>query len=711
MPERSILNRPMSVSLGWGLFVLCLALQFALFYHRATREVTWAYPAYFDQTSYLYESYLTFDEMRQLGLIGGLRQGLHMPLTEEELGHSLRMTPAQGRLMHLQAALVFLFLGPSRLSALTLNFTYFALLQFLILYTARWLTRRWSLGWVGVGLLLATLSRFQNAGGMLDFRIDFIASCLLGINLCLVIRSGVFRHLGWSVVAGVAAALLIDFRFLTAVLIAPLWIVTLAYLAYGALPSWNSSRVRRLAIHRIKTLLFGGAIAFILTAPVILQAWPAIKRYYWGHVTSGEVTERLREYGVSTLWDLLSYYPSSLLKDHLGRTYLVLGALLAVMAFLAARTFDCVALRLPRPTRRACVFFCLAALFVPLLMLTAWPSRSPVVATLLTMPAVASTLVVIVWLVTRMGPRVHFRWSAAVPVMLASVALATGSFVELNGATKPALPPGALSEYRAVSAFYDETGAYCEKVGLLEPKLVFDRIWDFLSPTILAPLYYERHGVLLKPTAAIGVHIFPVTDQEASEALTDSDIAVLTDPSSPDLPGLMYSYSTSMKARYSMLRSIAEREMVPLQRFHLFSQGLTLYVHPSAHVECTPNDWITSAGTTVRASAEFLRIRPVIELTGRTSLMEFLGDKIGVHAVVMDGSRVLDKFETSFKTQEYYRILLRLNPATLPASGDVQIRLTFDKFVVPKKVGLNEDIRELVLMAPRRVRLLPAGQE
>lgn len=696
-PRLHLLDRRLALSAGWALFAALLLLQYLVFVHRAQREITWAYPMHFDQTGYLAQSYETFEVMRHEGLFRGVL-------------HGLKVNAAQGKLLHLQAACLYLFLGASRLSALTLNFLYFALLQWFALYTTRWLTRSWAAGWLAVGFVLASRTRLQPAGGMLDFRIDFIASCLVGILICVVIRSGVFRYRNWSLAAGAAAAVLIGFRFLSAVLVAPIWGATLAYLAWGVWRSKAGSRVRRLALARIRGLLLASGVVVALAAPLIAVAWPAIQPYYFGHVSGGEYKIRLAEYGVQSAWDFVLYYPLSVIREHLGRDFL-LGLIIAVLvALTSARRLEHALRGRPRSLFRTCSAFCWIALIAPLLVLTAWPSRSPVVGTLLVGPVVAVCVVTLVWLAGRMAPLWNVPWAPAAPLAMAGVAVVAGALVDLDQA-RPALPATRPAEYRAVTEFYEHIGEYCEKSGLPMPRIVFDRIWDFLSPNILEPLYYERRGLLLRPSSSIGIHIFAVSDEEVSAALADCDLLVLTTPSSPTPPGAVYPYSESMRGRYGMLRAVADREMVPLRKFTLFSQELTAFARPGARVDTPPDEWITSAGATVRASAFMLRLRPVVELTGRTALIEFLGDTIGVHAVVSDGSRTLDEFDASMKTAEYYRLILPLRPATLPEEGEVTIRLTFNKHVVPKQAGVNDDTRQLVLMAPRRVRLLAAGTE
>ena len=118
-----LLDRQLPMPVGWFLFLLLLLLQWSLFLHYVQREILWGHPMSFDQITYLARSYGTFDQMLMQGPLQGFVYGLRMPV-------------AQGVMIHPQAALLFLVIGASRLSALTLNFLYFALFQFLLLLLA-----------------------------------------------------------------------------------------------------------------------------------------------------------------------------------------------------------------------------------------------------------------------------------------------------------------------------------------------------------------------------------------------------------------------------------------------------------------------------------------------------------------------------------------------------------------------------------------------
>jgi len=53
--------------------------------------------------------------------------------------------------------------------------------------------------------------------------------------------------------------------------------------------------------------------------------------------------------------------------------------------------------------------------------------------------------------------------------------------------------------------------------------------------------------------------------------------------------------------------------------------------------------------------------------------------------------------------------LIDTSSIELPPSDQVRLRLHFDTFFVPKKLGINGDERELVVKAPTLIQLILAG--
>ena len=158
---------------AWLGIALLFVLEYGLFSQYVVRELAWAPPGYHDQSVYLGQSYDIFETIVSEGVWKGIVRGW-------------RESGANGTQLSIQGALLYLFLGTSRLTALTLNFAYFLLFQAALAATLRWYSGRWSAAFLGIGLALTAKSTFLGAGGMMDFRIDFVASCLFGTFICVV---------------------------------------------------------------------------------------------------------------------------------------------------------------------------------------------------------------------------------------------------------------------------------------------------------------------------------------------------------------------------------------------------------------------------------------------------------------------------------------------------------------------------------------------
>jgi hypothetical protein len=186
-----------------------IALELATFTTYAQREITGVFPGYFDQTGYIIQSYDIVRTASARGLPAGVRS-------------HLGKKHATGLLLPLQGATHCVVLGNGRLALLSVNFLHFALFQCALVATLLWLTRNWWVALAGFGLTLTLKTVFQPAGGAFDFRMDFASFCLFGVFLCALVRSRLLVTPRGAAVVGAVGAVLVLFRFLTAVYIGAL---------------------------------------------------------------------------------------------------------------------------------------------------------------------------------------------------------------------------------------------------------------------------------------------------------------------------------------------------------------------------------------------------------------------------------------------------------------------------------------------------------
>ncbi len=676
-------------------------IQYGLFRRYAEYEVTWAYPSGFDQCSYLTYSYDDYEQIRSAGLIQGVKNSLRRPVPN-------------GLMLPLQANLLFFLLGPSRLSALTLNFAYFALFQTALVTTLRWLTGRWSVACLGLGLLLAVRTPMYGCGGIMDFRIDFIAFCLFGTVLCLVVRSGGFLSRRWALAAAAAVVLLVLFRFLTFVYLAEVFASCRGFLAALWLWQRNDPVARAGTLRRLGGLLLAGGAVLAATLPMVAWKWSMIRTYYLGQFGNGEAAIRRSECGVDGLSSRGVFYLRSLLSDHAGRGFLSLAALCLVVTLALALARRATLGRRPGPALgSAGLPFAVLALLGPLAALVVFGAPSPVAAGIVVGPLVWVVLLTALCLLeapSRWGPATC--WGVGV---LAAAVLAVGAFAQADRLARR----GPLDAHRADAEetvqVYDEIGRLSRRQGWAAPRVSFTTISDHLWCGLLAPTVYERLGLFVHfQGTSLGGGILAVSPAQALAAISESDFVVLTtdapwDEVSP------YPFIRSMHELRPQLQEACERSLVPVRRFHLYDQDVVLYMRPAPRLEgVTIDHWISSAGLTLTVDGAWLKSRPRIELSGHDDFA-ILGATPAVRAeLVAPGQPPLPLRAGLTRNGPEYRISVETPHEAPAAATEVQVHLTFDGYFVPSErpavFGPSDDRRRLVMRAPDAAVMLPGPQ-
>jgi hypothetical protein len=683
---------------GWIGVSLLLVLEYGLFRQYAEREVIWAYPGHYDQTVYLACSYETFEHVLDDGVLSGLAHGLglHIP---------------NGTLLHLQAGLLYLLLGASRLSALTINFAYFALLQLVLVWTVRWYSKSWSLAILSEGLLLASGTPFYPACGLMDFNLNFGAFCLFGIFICLVLRSEVFASWRWSMLAGVGGAVLVLFRFLTAVYLGGVFGILFAGLLVQLwLKCRAPARLSRTK-QRLGGLLIAGVALAMFIMPAVCWNWAMIRNYYGGHVTGGENKVRQQEFGVVNWDDQLLYYPRSLLQDHAGPKLLNLSG----MAILAAAIVGRLCLgqeggqdRVRCPSFKPALCFVILSLLVPLALLTAYPSPSPLVASIMVPALIWLVVLAVLWLFRLHdcgpGKRSAAQWLTGLAVPI----LGIGFYVHAGSLSQHSRYHMVRSDVEQVTELYECLGRRCQTAGWTTPVVSVNAISEYFWPTIISPLVYERQHVLLKPRMLLGFGLGEVSEAEAIAAIGQSDFVILDQ--TPIDGNALYPFQHCMEQMRPQLQAMCEQQFVSVGRFRMYGQDVTLYSRPAVAVSGgTTDHWITTDGLTLSASRDDLRRFPRIELQGAIHI-EWLGKTPTVRAHVESVGHIRQAIPAHMTvTGEAYHIVADLASEDTPDSPTVLIRLDFDTFFVAKDncavFGVNQDMRRLVMNVPDKVRL------
>jgi hypothetical protein len=680
---------------GWLVVGVLLLIQFSLFYQFAQREVVWAYPTNYDQTVDLMGSYITYEHVLSDGLLSGLSSGLLIP-------------SPRGTMLYPQASILFLLLGPSRMTALTLNFAYFALFQCVLVWSLRWITSRWSIALLGLGLLLTVATPFFWAGGLMDFRIDFIAFCLFGILLCIVIRSRMFMSWRWSLIVGVVASLLILFRLLTIVYVSG---VFGGFFVFICIRIWLRRR-RTLVYQSLKQQIYGiflaGGVISAISLPYLWYNRQNIEDYYIvGHVVSSEKEFRAQVVGVFNLVDSLLFYPKSLIFDHAGAFFIVSSALVitvSLLIFWKNKIYKHQELETFGLDVKSMYFFVVISIVVPYVILTIDVAKSLVVSNIMVAPLIWLVLITVMLLLKAYDAKGGYL-NVYGPALMTTFVLCFGLYNQFDRLSDRGILSKNRADVEQVLQLHDAVFQYSREIGWEEPVLSIDKTTDYFSGDVLNPVIYERHGVLINMQEALGVRaVVPVTSAEAIALLEKSDFALIT---TSDKIKSSFPFDRSIQAIRPKLLAFCDQYFFPLEYSHFFDRDVVLYVRLKPRIEGQSGDWITSNGITMHHLGKVLQARPNIELRGKTNF-SLLSKIPEIRAQLVQFDRNIKTIPVTIKiTGNDYLIALHLDPKDIDGDRAAQIHLSFDTYFVPKDIGVSEDTRRLVIRAPQEIMLLP----
>jgi hypothetical protein len=672
------------------LFVL-IALEALIFYNFYSREIAGFPPQNFDQSTYLLQAYKLEQRVfsKSLGVFSSALWGKENP---------------SGLLLPIEGAFSGLLIGGSRLPQLLVLFIAFSALQVFAFTTAQAVWSRRAYGYLVLGLILCQTTAWYFAGGLFDFRMDFVAYCLYGIWTCAVVRSDLFLDRRWTIVSGLIGAFLVLHRFITIIYLlgvcAGFAIASLIVCRFlrgdPALPD----RFKR----RLSNLALAAVILIFVTGPVLLANWGAIHDYYvLGHATGQEKYVRASEFGVHDLAGFFLFYPKSIVEGHLGRTFLrasLLAIAIGVVARLLGRARDS---EDPASSSRAETYllrniFLLGAILGPVTVLTIDISKSPIVGGIVAVPV--ALLVIALW-----APDHRAQESAYSRKLIAAcgiVIFVFGLSTQFEHACRHLPEYARRRDLEKVAELDRWLVQYASDHDWHNPQISFDVISGWFNSNAITVSGFEQTGELIEFGTLLGGGIMGVERPEALSMLANSDFAILTTIQKEGV----YPFYERVSRYWNDLKSWADLHMIVARTVPFDGFRATVYVRPSAKLSGLSGGWVTPDGFTIEATPETLRRFPVIRLTGDASYSP-LSRVPTVTAAIDTGPATEPVPAFLHENANSYEILLDLSKIEPPQSDPVQVRLAFDTFFIPKKMGISSDTRELVLPAPSQVRLSP----
>lgn len=545
-----------NTTIAWISLGFLILLEYCLFRQYVLREIAPYYPATFDQNGYLQASYILYNNILTFGLKKALL--------------SINLSP-QTFFFPIQAAIAYLFFGASRLTALSLNFVYFALLQLIVFQTLKQITNRYLLGYLAIGILLSTQSFFF-IGGAYDFRIDFMALCLYGIFACSVLYSDIFMIRKWVLISAGIAAFLIAIRFITIAYI--LGVASMSCFYYSLLYVLKNNRASNTL--RLKNIILFTAMVLVLIFPILWLHRDLICSYYVvGHYSGAEKIMRAKEVGVIDFCSNLFYYPYVFIKQHVGEKTIIdmVGVVLIFAAWSFSTRFYAISTKKHSSVNYADVLtYLLISIIVPMIVLTVDQSKSVIVFGIVLVPF----CLLFIFLIASFYQKI-ISTSPKVNWLLLLVTL----FFLINGLNH------YFSNHSSRSSLYDQQmmvvttmindiGNYAVKAGWQDIVVSADQIADYLIYPI-QPFYYETHGVLLNVRPGLGAtEVNPETQSSALSQLNSSQVVIVNEKGYS--PNKFYPFEASIAPYRFLLKKIVEKNFSLLGKYSINNIAYDVYV-------------------------------------------------------------------------------------------------------------------------------------
>jgi hypothetical protein len=651
--------------LAYVIFCLWVVTEFVLFWRFAQREIVWAYPNHHDQLHYLFRTYEMYTHF-MAGRPDTWLTYLHDP-------------PPQGILFPIQGFLLCLLFGASRLTCLAVNFIWFVSLQTCLLATMRWFTGKSWCGLVCVGLVLSQITAFYSAGGLFDYRIDFLAYCLYGMWILTVLRSRVFAETGWTLISALTASVLMLTRFVTMPYVVGATLLTLLGIALSSGRSLLSPAESEEARGRLRNGgLFLGT-AGLLTLPFLYISRKAIWSYYGLlHLTGSEKYIRAAELNVYDLYGHLAFYPKSIVLDHLGRSFLILTMVLFCVAYVLRR----LGLSAPQEADEAipravpAFFFLATAIAAPLIVLNLDISKSQVVGGIVGVP-VALAVALAIFAISSAGASGNRRAapSQKLCVILASVSLIVGSWNQFSHLTRTGPFHNRRAEVAQLMQMYDTIGHYVETTGWRhKPTWSANMISDTIHYLSVSVCYFEKRNVLIPMQGLLARNVFAMERNEVLKELELTDILVLGDTSERFPLNEHYPIHETLTPLTDVLEQWAQRHLVLLTRTSsAVGRGYTVYVRPGAKVAGLKDDrCIPAHGVRLTADSRVVRQRPLW-------IAQVAPARAGVRAPQMEASLFRGNLPATpvpvqvRRNGDTWSVVLDFRECTVPGDGEVTV--------------------------------------
>lgn len=666
----------------WTCFSLLILLEYCLFRNYVLREIANYYPTNFDQAAYLPITYKLYEDILTYGI---------KPIwmwADNLNGFTTLLFPVQ-------AALSYLFFGASRITALSINFGFFVLLQGFTLKVIKDISYNHYIAFLILGLLLLTNTIYGDSGSIVDFRMDFIALCLYGITILCVMRSDFFQDRKWSLITALFAILLCLTRIITFFYILPIFTAFFCYLLIEKkyLAKTNKTHFINLR-QKSQNILIILTMLLIVMVPLLLKFRKLFHDYYIvGHITGTEKIIRAHLEEVTDWYSNLIYYPNSIIRNHLGCLFIFISIFCIIVFFLIQNNKQHTSTKISKDFNQGLLFFSLTIL-IPVFLLTIDFSKSPIVGGIVVTPITLLISWLVIWLYQK-GNSKYYKDYILAFLCAAVLLIGFGNYLAHFAQHGPLYKKENISE---LTKMYDDIGDYAATTLKKEKILIgYDQVNDYLTNGSLETLYYERHHNFITFNSTLGGRITPIDKKRIIKELSNTDIVILNknEKYKNEAP---YPFNITIKPLRHWLRNFVEKKFTKLNTYNIFGENFNVYIPPvTMNIEgITPDGWITNSGILIYLHNKALNKISKIILSGTSPFTYSHKLNISATYILIDGSKT--KLYSNISTVNgKYRISISL-PKII--SKQIYINVTFSDFFVPNKINASPDRRKLVMREP-----------
>ena len=434
-------------------------------------------------------------------------------------------------------------------------------------------------------------------------------------------------------------------RFLTAVYLFGVSIGFAAVCGVIVLLWRGDGDLTRRMLRRLYNVVLSLGILAVIVTPFLIRNWREIFNYYGvGHLLSDVSSARAHQIGVDGLMEKLLFYPNSILRDQWGPTF-VLGSAIVLICSLIVYLTNSGKARDARPPFRDETFvlqlvFLVGAILGPIIVLTMDADKSPIVGSIIGVPAALLVVALSAHAVAVRGPEVQPIPKTVTVCSLAVFALGIGTVSDQLSRHLPEYAQrGDLMRLVELNKWMV---GYASEHGWRDPGISVDAISPWFNGASITDTGYEETGEFVEFHLMFGHDVMGTDRQEALSQLAQSDFFILTTESSQktDLDPAGTSSGTSSGANYqwlSILRRLSpfsmqaaqpgssgislEASTAALQRFPMLGHHLLPFDQRLAHYRDDLKDW-ADKNMTLAKTVQFenftasVYVRPTVATSG-----------------------------------------------------------------------------------------------